>query len=759
VRSLFVLASVAAVLLAGSAVAETPVHFPDQNLEMAVEAELWIDDPTPSEMLWLTSLNAGARRISDLTGLEYAKNLYTLQLTHNLISDLSPLSELTGLRKLIPNNNQISDLSPLSGLVNLEYLDIHENRISDISALSGLTELQFLNIHDNQISDLSPLSGLSKLQFLDINGNQIIDLTPLAGLASLRHAALQGNRVVSIPDLSGLTNLEMLDVSSNQVRDISGLLRVPNLTSLFLRGNLLNRDAYCSHLRTISENRPGIQIYYDPNTGPPTGVRASDGERADVEIVWDEVCNGPGYTSYYRVSRAGSEGTVRTPISNWQTTLRFVDTDVPPGPVFSYWVQTAVSAQGFSMGDYSRADTGWRRAALTISSTPGGSATAPGEGVFLFAVGEVVSVTAEPLDPNLYFFLGWAGTAVDAGNVADANEASTTVMIDDDYVLCARFATRMNAVYVDDDAPGDPAPGDPIVSDPQKDGTPEHPFDAIQEAIDVAIDGISVIVRAGTYCENIDLKGKNIRLMGFDPNGPNDPYAVIDGAGRGPVVTFMHGEGPGCLLDGFALTGGRADLAAALYCHGSSPTIAHCLIVGNHAIAPNSAAVFCIDSNAVFTHCTIADNVSPASGAALYLLDSGVVLTNAILWANGAPPVLAAGDSDPSITYTDVKGGWPGLGNIDADPLFAQPGRWDPNGTPADPQDDIWFAGDYHLKSSAGRWDPAGRCWIGDNATSPCLNAGDPFSPVADESPPNGGRINMGAYGGTPQASKSPSDQ
>jgi len=42
-----------------------------------------------------------------------------------------------------------------------------------------------------------------------------------------------------------------------------------------------------------------------------------------------------------------------------------------------------------------------------------------------------------------------------------------------------------------------------------------------------------------------------------------------------------------------------------------------------------------------------------------------------------------------------------------------------------------------------------------DDVTSPCIDAGDPNSPVGDEPEPNGGRINMGAYGGTEEASKS----
>ncbi|NLH16695.1 MAG: hypothetical protein GX455_08955, partial [Phycisphaerae bacterium] len=42
-----------------------------------------------------------------------------------------------------------------------------------------------------------------------------------------------------------------------------------------------------------------------------------------------------------------------------------------------------------------------------------------------------------------------------------------------------------------------------------------------------------------------------------------------------------------------------------------------------------------------------------------------------------------------------------------------------------------------------------------DTVTSPCIDAGDPVSDWKGELWPNGARINMGAYGNTPQASMS----
>jgi hypothetical protein len=102
-------------------------------------------------------------------------------------------------------------------------------------------------------------------------------------------------------------------------------------------------------------------------------------------------------------------------------------------------------------------------------------------------------------------------------------------------------------------------------------------------------------------------------------------------------------------------------------------------------------------------------------------------------------------------------GAEPGAGEIFAEPLFAVAGYWDPNGT-EDEADDFWVDGDYHLKSEAGRWDPGELRWVTDDVTSPCVDAGDPNLDWTAELWPHGKRINIGAYGGTPEASMSLSD-
>lgn len=81
-----------------------------------------------------------------------------------------------------------------------------------------------------------------------------------------------------------------------------------------------------------------------------------------------------------------------------------------------------------------------------------------------------------------------------------------------------------------------------------------------------------------------------------------------------------------------------------------------------------------------------------------------------------------------------------GEGNLDQDPLFANPAKKD-----------------YHVKSQQGRWDGATSSWVKDAESSPCIDTGSPVDDYSAEPCPNGARINMGAYGNTAQASMSSS--
>jgi parallel beta-helix repeat protein len=318
-------------------------------------------------------------------------------------------------------------------------------------------------------------------------------------------------------------------------------------------------------------------------------------------------------------------------------------------------------------------------------------------------------------------------------------------------------------------------------------------YDQLRYAIGEARSGDTIILSEGSYPGDIDFAGKNLTFTSIDPDDPAVVAATIIGGGGGKGVTFSGGQDATCVLAGFTITG--AD--TGIYCSGSSPTIADCRIEGN----AGAGIELYNGSNPTITNCEISANVG--AGIEMLVLQSGRIvlynepaITNCVIAANGqsgvsggmptianctivangaygisgiAPAIadsiiyyngLDAGlaqvdGTSATVSYSNIQGGWPGEGNIDAVPCFAEPGFWSMGGSLDDVTDDFWVRGDYHLRSQAGRWDPVARSWVQDVITSPCIDAGNPAMDCSAESMPNGGRVNMGAHGGTAEASKS----
>lgn len=99
----------------------------------------------------------------------------------------------------------------------------------------------------------------------------------------------------------------------------------------------------------------------------------------------------------------------------------------------------------------------------------------------------------------------------------------------------------------------------------------------IQGAIDIAVDGDTVLVAPGTYVENINFLGKAITVT--SESGPE--VTIIDGNGIDSVVKFISGEKLSAKLHGFTLQNGDALRGGGIYIDFSSPTISDSKIVDN----------------------------------------------------------------------------------------------------------------------------------------------------------------------------------
>ncbi|UCG46990.1 MAG: hypothetical protein JSU94_16005 [Phycisphaerales bacterium] len=183
--------------------------------------------------------------------------------------------------------------------------------------------------------------------------------------------------------------------------------------------------------------------------------------------------------------------------------------------------------------------------------------------------------------------------------------------------------------------------------------------------------------------------------------------------------------------------------------------VTNCAFTGNFAVY-GGGGMDNFDSSVAISQCTFYANRGYYNdGGGIRDKASSSTVTNCILWGNTAPDYPQMSGT-PTVMYSNVQGGWEGVGNIDVDPCCVNPGYWeDPCTNPDYYRDDIFVPGDYHLKSQAGRYDPTTQSWVHDDVTSPCIDAGNPTSPIGHEPFPNGGIVNMGAYGGTREAAKS----
>jgi len=206
------------------------------------------------------------------------------------------------------------------------------------------------------------------------------------------------------------------------------------------------------------------------------------------------------------------------------------------------------------------------------------------------------------------------------------------------FTTCADASSAVRAgadLYVDDDAPGDPGPGDPLVSDPLEDGSPDHPFDAIQEAVDAAAPGSLVLVNDGTYSgegnRDIVFGGKPLTLRSV--NGPG--ACIIDCESAAGGFRFEEDDGPDAVVEGLTVTNGFADYGGAIHCGlYSAPTIVGNVLQGNVAERDGGAILVHYSTGLVIEQNLITGNEAGELGGGIFTMGSSVRIQDNIITDN-----------------------------------------------------------------------------------------------------------------------------
>jgi len=300
----------------------------------------------------------------------------------------------------------------------------------------------------------------------------------------------------------------------------------------------------------------------------------------------------------------------------------------------------------------------------------------------------------------------------------------------------------------------------PGETDPQDTLWVPDDYATIQAGIDACPRGGTVMVRPGTYPENVSFHGSPLSLIGLE----GADSTLIDAPDSTQAAIWFDADDEFVSrIEGFTLTGGRwgiqchaqqqqayrlwitnnvvqgnsgglelnqtsarirnttvwhnLDSGGVVMQNADSVEIRNCIIAWNRS-ETIGGGIFMDNSVGNLINSTVYHNTTEEFGGAIACIVAGSLrVENSILWANQASQGFNEiyGTAIPwiSVTYTDIAEGWTDTGNVDLDPQFV---------------DTLEVSPDFHLSEG-----------------SPCVDAGNPAPEFND---PDGSRNDMGAYGG-----------
>ena len=247
---------------------------------------------------------------------------------------------------------------------------------------------------------------------------------------------------------------------------------------------------------------------------------------------------------------------------------------------------------------------------------------------------------------------------------------------------------------------------------------------------DSVVEGISItngnaLHGGGIYCQS---SSPDIKGCVLDANSGAGIYATHSSL-RVTSCVFTNnsgGQGGGFQIDSDGLdyypeitncifnNNTASSQGGGLYFLGSSPTISNCVVANNIVIGSDPSGrgggLFFHSSQPLIINCSIVNNQADDAGGGVFewqSYPSNITAINCIFWSN-MPDQLVG---EATVSYSNVQGGWPGMGNIDADPQFT-----------------TGPLSDYYLSQVAA----------GQGIDSPCLDTGSDLAENIFFSVPNG---------------------
>jgi len=194
-------------------------------------------------------------------------------------------------------------------------------------------------------------------------------------------------------------------------------------------------------------------------------------------------------------------------------------------------------------------------------------------------------------------------------------------------------------------------------SDSLGNGSPQSPYRTIQHSINTALHNDTIFINNGNYEENVGITYKKIHLVSNYINTGNAvdiASTVIYGNFEEALVTIEHCDSA-VSITGITLRDGRSD---GIMCSNSSFSVSSSAIISCSGAGIKGAWSYPYS----ISGCIIYGNAGTG-------VRGEAVINNSIIWGN-SPETHGY---DIEATYSDIRGGVEGEGNIDSDPLFVDP--------------------------------------------------------------------------------------
>jgi len=293
---------------------------------------------------------------------------------------------------------------------------------------------------------------------------------------------------------------------------------------------------------------------------------------------------------------------------------------------------------------------------------------------------------------------------------------------------------------------------------------------AARSVLDRASEGsrMSILLLPGSYItiSNFVLLGGDISLAGESISMMNLAFTnggiSAAGSGPGPTETDVQIRDVDCTGGGLILSAVRDSAVRRVNVRDAGISLGNCggLLLENALVYGGTASAVFVSGNysedITVRNCTLAagDSQFRQSGSAYSTLENSTLVATGpdkfcIRWEGGT----VQSDYNNLVARSNA---WIGLRNGQWEKLvyWQEESGQDAHSVSREPLFADEAGGDYHEFSTGGRW--FGGTWVTDLVDSVVIDAGNPLSIWTNEPPPNGGRVNLGAYGNTDQASKTP---